>query len=90
MDIYIQHGEYIYPPRWIYILTSEPEKLKALPLAYSTFLQGMIFFGFSCCRLPAKRLRIKLKRLKAEIAMRYTLLSYTSIFNGVIHTIYER
>ena len=47
VDIYIQHSEYIYPPRWIYISTSEPKKLKvlkALPLAYSTLLlQGIIF-----------------------------------------------
>ncbi|MEY8685048.1 hypothetical protein AB9N12_02525 [Bacteroides sp. AN502(2024)] len=44
--------------------------LKALPLAYSTFLQGMIFSGFSRYLLLAKRLRIKLKRLKADYSMK--------------------
>ena len=73
VDIYIQHGEYIYPSRWIYSSTSKPEKLnalKALPLAYSTFLQGMIFSGFSRYLLPAKRLQIKQKRLKADYSMK--------------------
>ncbi|MCR2004873.1 hypothetical protein NSB20_04855 [Bacteroides acidifaciens] len=73
MDIYIHHSEYIYPPRWIYNPTNKPEKLNALkelPLAYSTFLRGMIFSGFSRYRLPAKRLRIKLKRLKADYNMK--------------------
>ncbi|MFR5897059.1 MAG: hypothetical protein ACLUGY_22255 [Phocaeicola massiliensis] len=73
MDMYIQHGEYIYPSRRIYSSTSKPEKLnalKALPLAYSTFLQGMIFSGFSRYLLPAKRLQIKQKRLKADYSMK--------------------
>lgn len=73
VDMYIQHGEYIYPSRWIYSSTSKPEKLnalKALPLAYSTFLQGMIFSGFSRYLLPAKRLQIKQKRLKADYSMK--------------------
>ena len=56
-----------------YIILNKPEKLnalKALPLAYSTFLQGMIFSGFSRYLLPAKRLQIKQKRLKADYSMK--------------------
>ncbi|MEY8685024.1 hypothetical protein AB9N12_02390 [Bacteroides sp. AN502(2024)] len=44
--------------------------LKALPPAYSTFLQGSIFSGFSRYLLLARRLRIKLKALKADYSMK--------------------
>lgn len=99
VNLYTPLAGHIYPAWWVYIPTALDIythqwawKAESTPPCLRTFLHGMIFFGFSRYRLPAKRLRIKLKRLKAEIAMRYTLLSYTSILNGVIHTIsvYER
>jgi len=67
VSIYTHHAEYI-------VLSASLKKLKALkalPLAYSTFLQGMIFSGFSRYLFPAKRLRIKLKRLKADYSMKF-------------------
>ncbi|QIU94386.1 hypothetical protein [Bacteroides faecium] len=66
VSIYIHHAEYI-------ALSASLKKLKplkALPLVYSTFLQGMIFSGFSRYLLPAERLRIKLERLKADYSMK--------------------
>ncbi|MEY8684979.1 hypothetical protein AB9N12_02150 [Bacteroides sp. AN502(2024)] len=44
--------------------------LKALSLAYNTFLQGSICSAFSRYLLLAKRLRKKLKPLKADYSMK--------------------
>ena len=65
VSIYTYYAEYIDPSANLRKLNA----LKALPLAYSTFLQGMIFSGFSRYLLPAKRLQIKQKRLKPDYNM---------------------
>ncbi|QIU97296.1 hypothetical protein [Bacteroides faecium] len=59
VDIYAYHAEYIDSPARL-------KALNALPLAYSIFLQGMIFSAFSRYPLLSRRLQTRLKRLKPD------------------------
>ncbi|MDE6819611.1 MAG: hypothetical protein K2P91_01635 [Bacteroides acidifaciens] len=66
MSIYTYHGEYI-------ALLSSVKKLnalKALPPGYNLFSQGVFFSAFSRYPLLPSRLRIKLKRLKADYSIK--------------------
>ncbi|WP_168355359.1 hypothetical protein [Bacteroides acidifaciens] len=59
---------YTYHDKYIALLSSlkKLNALKALPPGYNQFSQGVFFSAFSRYRLPARRLRIKLKRLKPD------------------------
>ncbi|WP_294558794.1 hypothetical protein [uncultured Bacteroides sp.] len=63
VNLYAYHAEYIDLPARL-------NALNALPLAYSIFLRGVIFFAFSRYRLLSGRLQIKLKRLKPDDSLK--------------------
>ncbi|QIU94801.1 hypothetical protein [Bacteroides faecium] len=68
VSIYVHHAEYIDSPARL-------KALNALSLAYSIFLQGMIFSTFSRYLLLSRRLLTKLKRLKPDNNMNIYKLS---------------